>query len=201
MKFDVPHELYPFEHRFVDLGNRVDMHYVDEGQGETLLMLHGNPSWSFLYRKMILKLRGSFRCVAPDYPGFGLTEAPLDYGFTPGEHSQQIERFVDRLGLTDITLVMQDWGGPVGLGLAVRRPELVKRLVIGNTWAWSLVGERRNELFSWAVSTTLVWGGIKVAMLSSLFGTLILIVSSLLWFGFQFRWRVLQAREAEDNGA
>ena len=148
LKFDVPHHLYPFEHRFADLGNGIDMHYVDEGEGETLLMLHGNPTWSFLYRKMILKLRGNFRCVAPDYPGFGLTEAPSGYGFTPGEHSENIERFADKLGLRDVTLIAQDWGGPVGLGLAIRRPELVKRLVLGNTFAWVLVS-RRNRAFSW----------------------------------------------------
>ncbi len=149
LKFEVDKGLYPFEHRFLDLGNGIDMHYVDEGSGETLLMLHGNPSWSFLYRKMILRLRDTFRCIAPDYPGFGLTEAPPGYQFTPGEHSEGIERFVDRLGLKDVTLIVQDWGGPVGLGLAVRRPELVKRLVIGNTWGWPLVGERRMEVFSW----------------------------------------------------
>ncbi len=79
LKFDVPQHLYPFEHRFVDLGNGIEMHYVDEGEGETLLMLHGNPTWSFLYRKMISRLRGDFRCVAPDYPGFGLTEAFPDH--------------------------------------------------------------------------------------------------------------------------
>ena len=149
LKFDVPHHLYPFEHRFADLGNGIEMHYVDEGEGETLLLLHGNPSWSFLYRKMILRLRENFRCVAPDYPGFGLTEAPPGYGFTPGEHSENIERFVDKLELRDVTFVVQDWGGPVGLGLAGRRPELAKRFVIGNTWAWPLVGQRRFEVFSW----------------------------------------------------
>ena len=149
LKFDVPQHLYPFEHRFADLGNGIEMHYVDEGEGETLLMLHGNPSWSFLYRKLILRLRGNFRCVAPDYPGFGLTETPPGYGFTPREHSENIERFVDKLGLRDITLVVQDWGGPVGLGLAIRRPDLVKRLVIGNTFAWPLAGQRGFEVFSW----------------------------------------------------
>ena len=123
LKFDVPQHLYPFEHRFADLGNGIDMHYVDEGEGETLLMLHGNPSWSFLYRKMISRLLGNFRCVAPDYPGFGLTETPPGYGFTPLEHSENIERFVDKLGLRDMTLIVQDWGGPVGLGLAGRQGE------------------------------------------------------------------------------
>ena len=149
LKFEVDRELFPFEHRFVDLGNGIQMHYVDEGQGDILLMLHGNPSWSFLYRKMIRLLCGSYRCIAPDYPGFGLTEAPSSYGFTPLEHSENIERFVDKLGLRDLTLILQDWAGPVGLGLAGRRPELVRRFVIGNTWAWPLVGQRRMEVFSW----------------------------------------------------
>ena len=102
-KFDAPYHLYPFEHRFAELGNGIEMHYVDEGEGETLLMLHGNLSWSFLYRKMILRLREHFRCVAPDYPGFGLTETLLGYGFTPREYSESIERFADKLGLRDMT--------------------------------------------------------------------------------------------------
>ena len=149
LKFEVNRELYPFESRFVELEGGINTHYVDEGQGENLLMLHGNPSWSFLYRKLILRLRDDFRCIAPDYPGFGLTEAPPDYQFTPREHSDNIEKFVDKLGLKDLTLVVQDWGGPVGLGLAGRRPDLVKRVIVGNTFAWPLAGEKRFEVFSW----------------------------------------------------
>src|SRR5215813_8383818 len=100
LPFAVPHELFPVEHRFVDLdGARI--HYVDEGRGEVLLLLHGNPAWSFLYRRMIPKLRGSFRCVALDYPGYGMSTAPSGYGYTPQEHSAVVERFVDTLGLTD----------------------------------------------------------------------------------------------------
>ena len=152
LKFDVNKGLYPFEHKFLSLGNGINMHYVDEGNGENLLMLHGNPSWSFLYRKLILSLRDTFRCIAPDYPGFGLTETPPGYQFTPREHSENIENFVDKLGIKDLTLVVQDWGGPVGLGLAGRRPELVKRAIIGNTFAWPLEG-KRNEVFSWVMGT------------------------------------------------
>lgn len=111
-------------------------------------MLHGNPTWSFLYRQMIAGLRHGFRCVAPDYPGFGLSTVPPGYGFLPRDHSAVVEELVGWLGLRDLTLVVQDWGGPIGLGLAGRRPELVRRLVIGNTWAWPLVGQRRFEVFS-----------------------------------------------------
>lgn len=148
-KFDVPDHLYPFEHKYLHWEDGTRIHYVDEGEGELLLMLHGNPTWSFLYRKMITKLRDSFRCVALDYPSFGLSEARPGFSFLPRDHSQVVERFVDELGLKEITFIVQDWGGPIGLGLAGRRPELAKRFVIGNTWAWPLVGETRIELFSW----------------------------------------------------
>ena len=135
LPFPVPPELFPAEHRFVDLdGARI--HYVDEGAGEPTLLLHGNPTWSFLYRKIIAGLSDEFRCIAPDYPGYGMSSAPPGYSFTPAEHSAVLERFVDELQLTDLTLMVQDWGGPIGLGLACRRPELVSRLIIGNTFAW-----------------------------------------------------------------
>jgi len=148
MPFHVPVELFPFEHRFLDLdGARI--HYIDEGVGETLLLLHGNPSWSFLYRKIIAALKGEFRCVALDFPGYGMSDAPPAYGYTPREHSEILERFVDHLGLTDLTIMVQDWGGPIGLGLGGRRPELVRCLIIGNTFAWPLDGDLRIRRFSW----------------------------------------------------
>jgi haloalkane dehalogenase len=136
LAFEIPRQIFDADHRFVDLPSGARVHYVDEGQGETLLFLHGNPSWSFQWRDLIRGLRGSYRCVALDYPGFGLSQAPAGFGFTPREESLVLEEFVDRLGLRDVTLVMQDWGGPIGLGLAGRRPELVRRVVLGSTWAW-----------------------------------------------------------------
>lgn len=145
--FDVPRELYPFTHRFIEIGgNRI--HYVDEGRGETILMLHGNPTWSFLYRKMIPALKDRFRCVAPDYPGFGLSAAHPGFGYHPAEHSRVVEGFAGQLGLDDITLVVQDWGGPIGLGFAGRNPERIKRLVVGNTWAWPVTSETHLKVFS-----------------------------------------------------
>jgi len=118
------------------------------GFRETLLLLYGNPSWSFPYRKMISGLKEGFRCVALDFPGHGMSDAPPGYGFTPREHSAVLERFVDRLGLTDLTIMVQDWGGPIGLGFAGRRPELVRSLIIGNTFAWPLT-HPRTRAFSW----------------------------------------------------
>ena len=136
LPFAVARAVFDAEHKFVDLPGGARIHYVDEGSGQTLLFLHGNPAWSFQWRDLIAGLRGSFRCIALDYPGFGLSLAPPGYGFTPREQSLVLEEFVDCLGLGDLTLVMQDWGGPIGLGFAGRRPELVSRLVLGNTWAW-----------------------------------------------------------------
>ncbi|NTX04603.1 alpha/beta fold hydrolase [Myxococcus sp. CA040A] len=133
---EIPRAMFDAEHRFVDLPSGARIHYVDEGTGDTLLFLHGNPSWSFQWRDLIRGLRGSYRCVALDYPGFGLSTAPPGFGFTPGEQSRVLEEFAEHLGLRDVTLVMQDWGGPIGTHFAARRPELVQRVILGSTWAW-----------------------------------------------------------------
>jgi haloalkane dehalogenase len=124
------------------------LHYLDEGAGPALLLLHGNPTWSFLYRDIIKGLAGRHRCVALDYPGFGLSVARAGYGFTPAEHSRIVEQFVSALNLTDLTVMVQDWGGPIGLGFAGRWPDLVRALVIGNTWAWPVDGDPRLERFA-----------------------------------------------------
>ncbi len=140
-------QLYPFQSRFVEIeGNRI--HYVDEGSGPTLLLLHGNPTWSFLYRHIITQLTRQFRCVAVDYPGFGLSSARPGYSFKPREHSTVIERFVLALDLGEIGLMVQDWGGPIGLGFAGRHPDRIRALVICNTWAWPVQGTKRLEWFS-----------------------------------------------------
>jgi haloalkane dehalogenase len=127
--------LFPFESRFLDLdGNRV--HYIDEGSGPVLLFLHGNPTWSFDYRKIIEELRSEFRCIAVDYPGFGLSTAAQGYRYLPTEHAAVIGAFVDALALTGVTVVVHDWGGPIGLAVMQQRPEIFERLVLSNTWAW-----------------------------------------------------------------
>ncbi|MCF6386094.1 alpha/beta fold hydrolase [Mycobacterium sp. MBM] len=131
----VDDELFPFESRFVDIGGHT-VHYVDEGAGPTLLFLHGNPTWSFVYRDVIKDLRDDFRCIAVDYPGFGLSEAAPGYGYLPVEHAQVITDFVDELALSAVTLVVHDWGGPIGLAALARRPAVFERLVLGNTWGW-----------------------------------------------------------------
>ena len=132
----VPDDLFPFESRFADAGG-ARVHYVAEGEGPTLLLLHGNPTWSFLYRDVIAGLRDRFRCVAPDYPGFGLSgPAPAGYTFTPAEHAEVVKAFVAELDLRDVTLMVQDWGGPIGFAAATAMPDRFARFVIANTWAW-----------------------------------------------------------------
>jgi pimeloyl-ACP methyl ester carboxylesterase len=148
LAFEIPRAMFDADHKFVDLPSGARIHYVDEGEGETLLFLHGNPAWSFQWRELIHGLRGSHRCVALDYPGFGLSQARAGFGFTPREQSLVVEEFVDRVGLRDVTLVMQDWGGPIGLGLAGRRPELVRRVVLGSTWAWQTSTSEPRGKFS-----------------------------------------------------
>ncbi len=129
--------LFPFRSQAVEVdGARI--HYVDEGEGPTLLLLHGNPTWSFLYRDVIAGLTDRFRCIAPDHPGFGLSTAPSGYGYTIAEHTDVLEGFVDALDLHDVTLMGQDWGGPIGLGVATRQPDRFRAFVLGNTWAWPL---------------------------------------------------------------
>jgi haloalkane dehalogenase len=128
-------DLFPFESRFVDVDG-AEVHYIDEGDGPVLLCLHGNPTWSFLYRHVVDGLKDRFRCIALDYPGFGLSTAPAGYGFTAGEHARIVEGFVEQLGLRDVTLMVQDWGGPIGFWVAGRNPERFKAFVIGNTWGW-----------------------------------------------------------------
>ncbi|MBA3433715.1 MAG: alpha/beta fold hydrolase, partial [Actinobacteria bacterium] len=124
---------YEFEPRYREQDG-LRMHYVEEGTGDPVLLLHGEPSWAFLYRKMIPTLAAVARVVAPDYFGFGRSDKPTrieDYSYD--FHYASIERLADELDLRETTVVVQDWGGPIGLRLAVERPDRVGRLVILNT--------------------------------------------------------------------
>ena len=142
----VPDELYPFESHYADVaGSRV--HYIDEGGGPPLLLLHGNPTWSFLYREIVKGLRDRYRCIAVDHPGFGLSSPAPGYGFTPAEHADVLEQLVLRLDLGDLTMMVQDWGGPIGFAVATRHPERFAAFVIANTWAWPK-GDPGTQLFS-----------------------------------------------------
>jgi len=128
-------DIYPFDSHFFNL-NPYKYHYLDEGEGEVLLFLHGNPTWSFYYRNLIQSFRNKYRCIAPDHIGCGFSDKPQDYNYTLSTHIDNLEQLVNSLGLKDITLVMHDWGGAIGMGLAVRQPKLIKRLVLFNTAAF-----------------------------------------------------------------
>ena len=111
-------------------------HYLDEGRGETLLMLHGNPTWSFYYRNLILEFKKSYRCVVPDHMGMGKSDKPQFYPYKLSQHIDNLAALVCELSLKDITLVVHDWGGAIGMGFAIRYPKKVKRLILFNTAAF-----------------------------------------------------------------
>lgn len=128
---------YAFEPSYLDLAGDLAglrLHFVDEGEGHPILLLHGEPTWAYLYRKMIPALAGSGRVVAPDYIGFGRSDKVTDIGwYSYDRHVDSIEQLVEELDLTGITIVVQDWGGPIGLRCAVENTDRFARLVILNT--------------------------------------------------------------------
>lgn len=128
-------ELYPFKSHTLEIGS-YRYHYLDEGAGDTLLMVHGNPTWSFYYRTLVLGLRSEYRCVVPDHMGCGLSDKPQEYNYTLQQHIDNLSRLVESLALNKITLLMHDWGGAIGMGLAVEHPEKIKRLGVFNTAAF-----------------------------------------------------------------
>ena len=147
-------DMYPFESRFFATPSGHRMHYVDEGAGEPIVFVHGNPAWSFEFRHLIARLRSEFRCVAPDHIGFGLS-SQNDRGedHHPESHANRFTSLLDHLGLRDLTLFLNDWGGPIGLDFARRHPDRVKRLVIGNTWCWPVGDEFHFRSFSLLMSS------------------------------------------------
>lgn len=128
---------FAFEPRYLDLDG-LRMHYVDEGPTDApvALMLHGMPTWSYLYRKVIpVMASAGYRCIAPDHIGFGRSDKLTDPSwYDIARHTANLSRLVQALDLRDITVFVQDWGGPTGLGVAVDMPERFSRLVIMNTW-------------------------------------------------------------------
>jgi pimeloyl-ACP methyl ester carboxylesterase len=128
-------DLYPFHLERMDMP-RGAISYVDEGDGLPVLMLHGNPTWSFYYRRLIHALAPSRRVIVPDHLGCGLSDKPHDRLYRLADHIANVERLVDQLALGPLDLVVHDWGGAIGMGWAVRRPELVRRIIVLNTAAF-----------------------------------------------------------------
>jgi pimeloyl-ACP methyl ester carboxylesterase len=155
--FEVDPEDYPFQSRVfqTDFGR---IHYFDEGPRdahETIVMVHGNPTWSFLYRNIAkAMIEDGHRVIALDHLGMGMSDVPstADFDYRPRSHSSHLEELVVDLDLSNVTLVVQDWGGPIGLGMATRQPARVSRMLIMNTWAWAVDLEDPglyHELVAW----------------------------------------------------
>lgn len=128
---------FPFEPRWLDTG-RGRIHYVDTGEGMPVVMLHGNPVWSFVNRHLLKGLSGEHRCIAVDHLGFGLSDKPYDVDYTPALHAANLGRLIEELGLDEFVLVAGDWGGPIGLSYLVDHPGKVSKVVLFNSWCWPI---------------------------------------------------------------
>ncbi len=154
----VDQELYPFAPHWLELPSGARMHYVDEGDRDApvVLMLHGNPTWSFYWRRLIKALRPTHRVIAPDHIGCGKSDKPDDdaYSYRLEQRVEDIEFLVTHLGLQNITLALHDWGGMIGMGWAHRHPDLVARLVILNTAAFPMPATKRLPASLWWARNT-----------------------------------------------
>jgi haloalkane dehalogenase len=142
--------LYPFASHFLEIDG-LKLHYLDEGQGEPIVMVHGNPTWSFYFRNLVLALRDEHRCVVPDHIGCGLSDKPTaeQYDFSLKRRVDDLERLLDHLDVREkITLVLHDWGGMIGMAYATRHPERVSRIIAMNTAAFHLP---KSKGFPWAL--------------------------------------------------
>lgn len=131
---------YDFTHHYADVGG-FRMHYLDEGRGQTVVMLHGNPNWSYYYRNLVTVLRDKYRCLVPDHIGCGMSDKPGDdrYQYSLAQRAADLETWLDKLGVAkDLTLVVHDWGGMIGMAYATKYPERIRRLVVLNTGAFHL---------------------------------------------------------------
>lgn len=151
----VSSEEYPFVGKHLDLGGD-RLHYLDEGQGEPLVMLHGNPTWSFYYRNLVKAFGDRYRCIVPDHMGCGLSDKPENYNYKLRQRVEDLEALLDHLDVgNDITLIVHDWGGMIGMTYAHRHPEQIKRLVILNTGAFHLPKSKGFPWSLWACRTML----------------------------------------------
>jgi pimeloyl-ACP methyl ester carboxylesterase len=139
---------FPFAPHFSETAG-FRMHYVDEGSGDPIILIHGEPTWSYLYRKFIPVLSRHFRVIAPDHMGFGKSESPSGAVYTLDRHARNLAGLIEELDLRNITLVMQDWGGPMGAVVAARHPDRMKRFVAMNTIFGTDRSVREERLTPW----------------------------------------------------
>lgn len=138
-------QLYPFRSRWLRR-NGMNLHYLDEGSGEPLVLVHGNPTWSFYYRRLIMGLSSQYRLIVPDHMGCGLSSRPPEeaFAYTLESHADNLEDLLDHLDLKKgVTLVIHDWGGMIGMACACRRPERISRIVVLNTGAFLIPSEKK----------------------------------------------------------
>lgn len=146
---------YPFTHHwFTHGGHR--LHYIDEGQGPVLLFVHGTPSWSFDFRKVIKGLSGQFRCIALDHLGFGLSDKPVQGNYAVTAHVERLSAFIQSFQLQQIVLVLHDFGGPIGIAAALQTPDRIRGVVAINTWLWSSEGDPEFIRFSKVLKSPLL---------------------------------------------
>jgi pimeloyl-ACP methyl ester carboxylesterase len=139
----VDSDLYPFAPRRLELSEGA-MSYLDEGTGPTVLMVHGTPTWSFEWRKIVFALRDRARCVVPDHLGFGLSDKLDDPDrLHPEDHARRLQTLVEKLDLSEIHLVVHDFGGPIGIAMALAMPEHIKSVTVLNSWMWAHGEDRR----------------------------------------------------------
>ncbi len=152
----VSRDIYPFDGNFITLdGHR--MHYLDEGAGEPVVMVHGNPTWSFYYRNLVQTLAPTHRCIVPDHIGCGYSDKPKDdaYSYTLKQRVDDLEALLERLGVTEnINLIVHDWGGMIGMAFAHRHPDAIKKIVVMNTAAFHLPKSKRFPPALWSVRDT-----------------------------------------------
>jgi pimeloyl-ACP methyl ester carboxylesterase len=148
--------IYPFAGKFFMRGS-LRLHYLDEGEGETVVLLHGNPTWSIYYRSLVLALRGSFRLIVPDHIGMGLSDKPDDsrYSYRLQSRIDDLEALLEAIAPDrQVTLVLHDWGGMIGMGWGARNAERVRRIVLLNTAAFHMPGRMRLPLMLSVVRDT-----------------------------------------------
>ena len=152
----VSDEIFPFESNFFTTPSGHEMHFVDEGAGEPIIFLHGNPTWSFEFRHLVKDLRTQYRCIAPDHIGFGLSSRSHQHAdYRPEAHASAVAALLDHLDVQDATLYLVDWGGPIGLDFARKHPDRVRRIIITNTWCWPVARDPHYVLFSFFMSSRL----------------------------------------------
>ncbi len=156
--FRAPEKLYPFESHWLDISG-IRMHFLDEGPRDApiVLMLHGNPTWSFYYRNLVLALRDRYRCIVPDHIGCGLSDKPGDdrYNYTLAQRISDLSDLMNHVQpKTPVHLVVHDWGGMIGFGWAIKRPQQIASMVIANTAAFPLPTEKKLPAALWLVRNT-----------------------------------------------